>query len=171
MLNNVEDDFVVEPIPRELYYVQPSIVPKVVKERIGGYGSSVELVEGQVAPMPDLKIQTPVSCSAFTQKYHQAHRAIDLISDCSLSIYAAKTGIVTFVGLVESYGNKIEVDHGNGLYTFYGHLAAFEVSVGDKVLESQKIGTMGSTGNSTGAHLHFELINQGVRIDPELYLR
>ena len=142
-----------------------------VRGGTGGYGSSVELVEGQVAPMPDLMIQTPVSCSAFTQKYHQYHRAVDLISECSLSIYAAKSGYVTLAEYIYRYGNKIEVDHGNELYSFYGHLAAFEVSVGDFVFEGQKIGTMGSTGESTGTHLHFELINQGVRMDPELYLK
>jgi len=172
--NSVENDSVVEPIPKELYREQTLGIEQYIGGSADGYGSSIELVEGQVAPIiPDLKIQTPVSCHAFTQKYYQTHRAVDLVSDCSLSVFSAKTGVVTFAQYTSpiGYGNKIEVNHGGGLYSLYGHLAAFEVSVGDFVMEGQKIGTMGSTGDSTGTHLHFELISSSVRINPELYFR
>ncbi|MBP0967038.1 MAG: M23 family metallopeptidase, partial [Oscillospiraceae bacterium] len=72
------------------------------------------------------------------------------------------------------YGNYIILDHGNGLYTLYAHLASFTVSVGQTVTVGQQIGVIGSTGDSTGAHLHFE-VRKGAntannRVDPELYL-
>jgi murein DD-endopeptidase MepM/ murein hydrolase activator NlpD len=68
------------------------------------------------------------------------------------------------------YGNMILIDHGNGYQTRYGHLSAFIVGAGDSVKKGQLIGRVGSTGNSTGPHLHFEIIQRGVHRNPFSYL-
>ncbi|MEG0833291.1 MAG: M23 family metallopeptidase, partial [Oscillospiraceae bacterium] len=86
-------------------------------------------------------------------------------------IYAADNGTVTIsTTLPWDYGTYVMIDHGNGMSTVYGHNSANLVEVGDVVARGQLIGLMGSTGNSTGNHCHFEVRLQGVRVDPAIYL-
>jgi murein DD-endopeptidase MepM/ murein hydrolase activator NlpD len=68
------------------------------------------------------------------------------------------------------YGQQIVIDHGNGFKTRYAHLSKILVKAGQSVKRGEKIGLVGSTGRSTGPHLHFEIIKGGVRVDPTLYL-
>jgi murein DD-endopeptidase MepM/ murein hydrolase activator NlpD len=78
---------------------------------------------------------------------------------------------VTFAGWTDvGYGNLVVIDHQNGYETIYAHLQAFFVSAGQSVAQGTVIAAMGSTGNSSGPHLHFEIRNQGVRKNPEMYL-
>ena len=82
-------------------------------------------------------------------------------------IYAVKDGVCTvppFDG--DGYGNYVTMDHGDGIQTRYGHMSAVAVSSGQSVKAGEIIGFVGSTGNSTGPHLHFEIIVNGTRIDP-----
>lgn len=85
-------------------------------------------------------------------------------------IYAAASGTVIIAQYSSSAGNYITIDHGNGLNTVYMHCSALKVSVGDKVTQGQVIGLMGTTGNSTGVHLHFAVIKGGVYVNPQSYL-
>jgi murein DD-endopeptidase MepM/ murein hydrolase activator NlpD len=85
-------------------------------------------------------------------------------------VVAPANGIVVKAGWQGGYGNLIEIDHGNGLTTRYGHLAKVEVQVGDSVQRSQQIGQVGSTGRSTGPHLHYELRVNDKAVNPRRFL-
>jgi len=99
------------------------------------------------------------------------HGGLDIAAYTGAPIYAADSGFVTYAGWSKSgYGNLIIIDHQNGFETRYAHLSAYYVSVGQSVGKGAQIAAMGSTGNSTGAHLHFEIRYNGVRKNPQLYL-
>ena len=85
-------------------------------------------------------------------------------------IYAAADGVVSFVGRKSGYGNVVEIDHGNDLITRYAHSSRVLVNKGDIVKRGQKIAEVGSTGRSTGPHLHFEVWFNGVAQDPQRFL-
>ena len=80
-------------------------------------------------------------------------------------------GIVTWSGERYGYGLMVEIEHGNGLVTRYGHNKALSVAVGDVVTKGQNLAVMGSTGRSTGAHVHYEVLKHGQQVDPLAYLR
>ncbi len=114
----------------------------------------------------------PVS-GRITQKFWSHHPGIDIGAPKGTPIYAADSGYVVVAGWDQervSYGFMILIDHGNGYITRYGHLSSFNVEVGDSVKKGQLIGRVGSTGNSTGPHLHFEIIKNGERRNPFGYL-
>jgi murein DD-endopeptidase MepM/ murein hydrolase activator NlpD len=99
--------------------------------------------------------------------YWSGHLGIDIAAGEGAPIYAADSGVVVFAGWATGgYGNMIMIDHGNGYQTLYGHLSSVAVSCGRSVSQGQTIGYAGSTGNSTGAHLHFEVRFQGGFVDP-----
>ncbi len=107
-----------------------------------------------------------------TQRYWSGHRAIDIANRTGTPIYAADDGYVVLAGQATwGYGNQVLIDHGNGYMTRYAHLHTILVHAGQSVKKGQQIGTMGNTGRSTGPHLHFEIIKNGVRQNPESYLR
>ncbi|GAA0352555.1 M23 family metallopeptidase [Bacillus horti] len=99
------------------------------------------------------------------------HSGIDFAGNSRSPIYATAHGTVTFAGRNGNYGNQIVVNHGNGYTTSYSHLSAIDVEKGDKVEKGDEIGRMGSTGRSTGVHLHYELHKDGKAINPADYLR
>ena len=99
----------------------------------------------------------------------KSHTGIDIASNQGTAVYASDGGSVTLAGWNGGYGNCIMIDHGNGYVTLYGHLSSISVSVGQTVSQGATIGAVGSTGNSTGPHLHFEVLKNGTRIDPEQF--
>ena len=99
----------------------------------------------------------------------KSHTGIDIASNQGTAVYASDGGSVTLAGWNGGYGNCIMIDHGNGYVTLYGHLSSISVSVGQTVSQGTTIGAVGSTGNSTGPHLHFEVLKNGTRIDPEQF--
>ncbi len=99
------------------------------------------------------------------------HRGIDIARPSDRTIKATDNGVVTFTGWDGSYGNKVVIDHNNGYETTYAHLSSINVSVGQIVEQGSNIGIMGSTGNSTGIHLHFEVRKNGALVDPLSVLR
>ncbi|HEX9015200.1 MAG TPA: M23 family metallopeptidase, partial [Chloroflexota bacterium] len=100
-----------------------------------------------------------------------AHRGIDIMSRTGVPIYAADGGtVVTAIKGAYDYGNYLVIDHGNGYRTLYAHLSAFSVEYGERVGKGENIGAVGSTGISTGPHLHFEVWENGVKVDPLGYL-
>ncbi len=103
---------------------------------------------------------------------HEAamHTGIDFRGDTGDPIRATAAGTVTIAGWSGGYGKMVEIDHGNGLATRYGHLSEIDVSVGDKVRIGQVIGKLGSTGRSTGPHLHYETRVNGEAVNPEKFL-
>ncbi|MBC7236128.1 MAG: peptidoglycan DD-metalloendopeptidase family protein [Chloroflexi bacterium] len=106
-----------------------------------------------------------------TQKYWEGHQAIDIANRGRPPVVAADAGYVSYVQSSRTgYGRMVIIDHGNGFETLYAHLDAFYVKVGQSVAKGEVIGKCGSTGNSTGPHLHFEIIKNKVRRNPLLYL-
>ena len=99
----------------------------------------------------------------------KTHTGMDIASNQGTAVYASDGGSVTLAGWNGGYGNCIMIDHGNGYVTLYGHLSSISVSVGQTVSQGATIGAVGSTGNSTGPHLHFEVLKNGTRIDPEQF--
>jgi murein DD-endopeptidase MepM/ murein hydrolase activator NlpD len=102
-----------------------------------------------------------------TQQFWSGHHGIDIANRTGVPIRAADDGYVVMAGRdTWGYGNQVVIDHGNGYLTRYAHLNTILVKAGQSVKKNQQIGTMGSTGRSTGPHLHFEIIYAGVRRNP-----
>ena len=102
-----------------------------------------------------------------TQGFWHSHRAIDIGSGLGSPVVASDSGYVVFAGWDRSgYGNLVIIDHGNGYRTYYAHLSKIFVRVGDSVAQGQQIGAVGSTGRSTGPHLHFEIRYHNVQRNP-----
>jgi murein DD-endopeptidase MepM/ murein hydrolase activator NlpD len=98
------------------------------------------------------------------------HAGIDFKGPTGAPIYSAAKGRVAFVGQRPGYGNCVDIDHGNGLRTRYAHMSAFRAKVGQTVVAGQPIGAVGSTGRSTGPHLHFEVRLHGQPVNPRPFL-
>lgn len=99
-------------------------------------------------------------------RWGKMHKGIDIARPSNKTIKAADNGKVVSAGFSGGYGNKVVIDHNNGMRTVYAHLSSISVSVGQTVSRGQKIGVMGSTGNSTGVHLHFEVYVNGSLRNP-----
>lgn len=98
------------------------------------------------------------------------HKGIDIAAPRGTPVYAADGGTVTYAGWMGGYGYLVRINHGNGYETYYGHNSSLTVSVGQKVYKGQQIARVGSTGNSTGNHCHFEVRYNGVAKNPLNYL-
>lgn len=103
-------------------------------------------------------------------KVTKFHSGIDITAHIGEEVYASKDGTVVFSGWNGGYGNCIVVDHGNGVSTLYAHLSAMSVSKNIKVSKGNVIGKIGSTGCSSGPHLHFEILVNGTAKNPLSYL-
>ena len=98
------------------------------------------------------------------------HTGLDIGASLGTPIGAAAAGTVSFAGWKGSYGNMIVINHGNGVQTLYGHCSSLIAKAGDKVSQGQVIAKVGSTGRSTGPHLHFEIRINGSSINPQSYI-
>jgi murein DD-endopeptidase MepM/ murein hydrolase activator NlpD len=124
------------------------------------------------APTPG-GLAWPVSgviTSGFGMRWGSLHPGIDIAAPIGTPIHAAASGTVIYAGWEGGYGNFTMIDHGGGLVTCYGHQSAIAVSSGQSVSQGQVIGYVGSTGFSTGPHLHFEVRVNGSPVDPMGYL-
>lgn len=108
--------------------------------------------------------------SGFGYRWGRMHKGIDIAGSYGTAIKAADSGTVIFTGWYHGLGKMVKINHGNGMVTVYGHLSSINVKNGQKVLKGEKIGGMGSTGRSTGVHLHFEVIKNGVHQNPVKYI-
>lgn len=117
---------------------------------------------GYVWPTPSRRI---------TQYYWVNHKAIDVGGSSNDTIVATKAGRVEFSGWSSNgYGNNVLINHGNGIKTRYAHLSQLWIETGDQVEQGEALGKKGTTGRSTGVHLHFEIIINGVKVNPLSYL-
>jgi murein DD-endopeptidase MepM/ murein hydrolase activator NlpD len=98
------------------------------------------------------------------------HTGIDLSAPYMSQVHATAAGTVTFAGYRSDYGKVVEIDHGNGIATVYGHLHRFIVSVGQRVAEREQIGLLGSSGRSSGPHVHYEVLVNNEPQDPEKFI-
>jgi murein DD-endopeptidase MepM/ murein hydrolase activator NlpD len=138
-------------------------LPRPASTALGGGGG----------PVGDLArpVGGPVT-SAFGMRVHpvtgvrKLHDGVDLGAPCGTPVRAARAGTVRSAGHDGAYGIRVVVDHGRGVETGYAHLTGASVSPGDRVTTSSTLGTVGSTGLSTGCHLHFMVVRGGVAVDP-----
>lgn len=117
------------------------------------------------------RLSWPVNGSITQYFKGRSHTGIDIAGSTGSPIRAADSGIVTFAGYQGGYGKFVIINHGNGLVTRYAHCSSLNVSAGASVAAGQTIATRGSTGHSTGPHLHFEVISGGSFMNPLSYLR
>lgn len=99
------------------------------------------------------------------------HAGVDLAGKDGSDIIAVAAGVVTYASERNGYGNLVEIDHGDGLVTRYGHCKSINIQVGDVVQKGQVLAQMGSTGRSTGPHVHFEVLRDGKTENPEHYIQ
>jgi hypothetical protein len=121
-----------------------------------------------VNPLPEA---TVTSC--FGQRWGRLHAGVDLAAPDGTRIMSAGAGVIVRAGVESGYGNAVLVDHGDGYLTHYGHMSVLAVTPGQPVAAGEQLGNEGSTGHSTGPHLHFE-VHQGTygnRIEPTGWLR
>jgi len=125
-------------------------------------------------PQPDLSPDSPFAwpvVGQITQGYSEEHPALDLGAPYGSPVYAAQAGTVTHSGWARTgYGYTVILDHGQGVQSLYSHMKGTWVTVGQKVERGQLIGEVGSTGHSSGPHVHFEIRVDGQRVDPSSYL-
>jgi LysM repeat protein len=122
-------------------------------------------------PISGNKMNWPTAGYRITQYYSWRHTAVDIANKIGTPIYAADAGTVEFIGWGTGYGNQIVIDHGGGKKTRYAHLSKFYAKKGQQVSKGESIGAMGSTGWSTGSHLHFEIIINGAKYNPLNYIK
>lgn len=158
----------------------PVVVPQTVKKTTkttktttstGSVNTSQKVSYGSVAL--GVSLSRPVSgtiTSRFGRRSSGTHTGLDIATSTGTPIKAAASGTVTFAGTKGSYGKLVVVDHGNGVQTYYAHCNSIAVSAGQTVSQGQTISTVGSTGNSTGPHLHLEVRLNGICQNPQNYL-
>jgi murein DD-endopeptidase MepM/ murein hydrolase activator NlpD len=138
--------------------------------------SNAHNVSEEEIPDFQLPVRAPIS-SAFGMRKdpfsHQAkfHKGLDLSAPEGMNVVPALAGTVVFAGYRNGYGNTVVVQHSGELQTRYGHMGSIAVRVGDTVDSQNTLGTVGSTGRSTGTHLHFEVIRNGQAVDPAANLK
>jgi len=98
------------------------------------------------------------------------HSGIDFAGKLGSDIVSVAAGVVTFAGRRSGYGNLVEINHGKGYSTRYGHCLKIDVKVGDTIKKGQVLAKMGTTGRSTGPHVHFEVLNNGRAVNPKRYI-
>lgn len=99
------------------------------------------------------------------------HKGVDIGSPDGTPVHAPADGRVIKAGPGTGYGREIEIDHGNGVITLYGHLSGYNVTVGEQVVKGEVIGYVGHSGRTTGSHLHYEVQVRGAAVNPHKYLR
>ncbi|SHJ13925.1 peptidoglycan DD-metalloendopeptidase family protein [Lutispora thermophila] len=134
------------------------------------------LVKGTKEPPPKKGTGTFITptrgtvTSRFGYRWGRNHNGLDIAAPVGTAVKAADGGEVIFASTSGNYGKLIKIDHGGGFVTYYGHLSKISVKVGDKVYKGQTIGAVGTTGRTTGPHLHFEIRKNGNPVNPSKYL-
>ncbi len=135
-------------------------------------GSVIEkLVNPTKAPESSTKMLWPTVGHRITQYYSWRHTGLDIANKTGTPLYAAEAGTVEVSGWNNGYGYNVVINHGGGVKTRYAHASKLYVKIGDKVDRGEQIAAMGSTGRSTGPHIHFEVVVSGVRQNPLNYIR
>lgn len=161
------DDLTLTPPPSE-EYISPETLPEMIPgpppDNNGGSSAS-----GQDQGYLIWPVRATLT-SGFGPRGRGYHRGIDLGAPYGAEFQAAAEGVVTFSGWYYNYGRTIIIRHPNGWQTLYAHASQLVAGEGERVSRGQVIGKVGSSGRSTGAHLHFELIRSGNKVNPLPYL-
>jgi murein DD-endopeptidase MepM/ murein hydrolase activator NlpD len=150
----------------EIDALQAASADLAAKIRAAQAHSTVQHVSGAGFVWP---VNAPIT-SPFGWRWGRMHEGVDLGAAYGTPIAAAAAGVVIYAGWEDGYGNLVVIDHGGGLATAYGHQSRIAVSVGQSVSQGELVGYVGSTGHSTGPHLHFEVRVNGQAVDPLGYL-
>lgn len=126
--------------------------------------------EGSIDGLVLSKPVTGIITYRYGPRWGRSHTGIDIAVSTGTPIHSASKGTVEFTGWSGGYGNLVIVDHGNGIKTYYGHCSVIYANVGDEVTKDTVIAAAGSTGNSTGPHLHFEIRKNGTILNPQNYI-
>ncbi|MDD4901608.1 MAG: M23 family metallopeptidase [Patescibacteria group bacterium] len=154
---------------RQIYYAP-------AQSKVASAYNPLEVIKGLLSPSKAVttagKMLWPTVGHYITQYFTWRHKGVDIANKSGTPVYAAESGTVIDAGWSKSgYGNKIDIDHGGGMFTRYGHASRLLVKKGDVVNKGDVIMLMGSTGKSTGPHLHFEIHINGKTYNPLDYLR
>lgn len=142
------------------------------KKQVTTYDAIKTIVKAPNAtPVAGNKMQWPTEGHRITQYYNWRHHGLDIGNKTGTPLYAADAGTVEVAGWGTGYGYQVLIDHGGGKKTRYAHASKLHVKVGDKVVKGETIAAMGSTGWSTGPHLHFEVIINGKKYNPLNYIK
>lgn len=137
-----------------------------------GYTAIKEIVKAPNAtPVAGNKMQWPTKGHIITQYFNWRHYGLDIANKTGTPLYAADAGTVVDARWGNGYGNFVKIDHGGGKYTLYAHASKLFVKKGDKVKKGETLAAMGSTGWSTGPHIHFEVIINGKKYNPLDYIK
>ena len=171
----MQDFATVENAVSSLYVPKPQVtVAKTKTTSVGSVNTATTIAGGKVSL--GISLTRPVSgiiSSRFGVRSSirsSAHTGLDIATSTGTPVLAAASGTVTFSGRKGSYGNLLVITHSNGVQTYYGHCSKLYVSAGTTVTQGQTVAAVGSTGNSTGPHLHFEIRVNGVAYNPQNYL-
>lgn len=161
----------------KLYVEKPKQVTVASVSKTSSTGSvNTKLTTSSAKTSLGISLIRPVSGTitsrfgASSSMRKSSHTGLDIATSTGTPIVAAAAGTVTFSGYKGSYGNMIVISHGNGVQTYYGHCSKLYVSSGTTVSQGQTIAAVGSTGNSTGPHLHLEVRINGVAHNPQNYV-
>ena len=150
-----------------------------VRGALAGFGSLGDLGGTLSSSMPDMwPVMGPIN-SGFGEREDpvlgvgtgEFHKGVDIGSPEGTPVHAPAAGRVIKAGMGNGYGREIEIDHGNGIITVYGHLHGYNVTDGQQVVKGQVIGFVGHSGRTTGTHLHYEVQVRGNAVNPHKYLR
>ena len=171
----MQDFTTVEDAVSNLYVQKPQVtVAKTKTTSVGSVNTATTIAGGKVSL--GISLARPVSgiissrFGARSSIRSSAHTGLDIATSTGTPVLAAASGTVTFSGRKGSYGNLLVITHSNGVQTYYGHCSKLYVSAGTTVTQGQTVAAVGSTGNSTGPHLHFEIRVNGVAYNPQKYL-
>ena len=149
---------------------KPTPVPRAVRAESSANDGQTKTAQPDSSVQGSGSMAWPLS-GIITQGYRSYHQAVDIYQPTGTPVVAADDGTVVLTSWLRySYGYHVIIDHGDGVQTLYAHLSVIEVEVGQAVSKGQEIGKVGTTGRVTGPHLHFEVIEGGVRRNPFNYL-
>lgn len=146
------------------------------KSRVKNYAAATVATADPTGNLNGMTLSIPVNGSISSRfgsrsgSRSTAHTGLDIATSSGTGIRPISSGTVTFASYKGTYGNLIIIDHGNGVQSYYAHCSAIYVSVGESVSTDTVIGAVGSTGNSTGPHLHLEIRINGTPVNPQNYL-
>lgn len=146
-------------------------LPSYTPTTYTGISAIKQIVTADETPVASNKMLWPTDGHIITQYYSWKHTGLDIANKTGTPLYAADSGTVIYSGWSTGYGNNVVVDHGGGKKTRYAHASELYVKVGDKVTKGQTIAAMGSTGWSTGPHIHFEVVINGKKLNPLNYIK
>ncbi|MDP2632153.1 MAG: M23 family metallopeptidase [Candidatus Curtissbacteria bacterium] len=133
--------------------------------------SEVQISQSVISRLSPFSFRKPVDSGYMSQGYTAYHRGNDIATALGTPIHPVGSGIVEFAGFTpDGRGNEVIVDHGDGLKTLYAHMGKIYVGVGNLVISSDTLGTVGLTGRTTGAHVHFEVYDHSIAVNPTSYL-